>query len=88
MELVLAVPVGWVKNAISVFVTMNSGDPTVQKFASVRMTIQKCVIRGLESVFVNQDGMAILVPDLVRFICTGKAVKIVVIARTTRSVHP
>lgn len=52
------------------------------------MTIQKCVIRGLESVFVNQDGMAILVPDLVRFICTGKAVKIVVIARTTRSVHP
>lgn len=35
MELVLAVPVGWVKNAISVFVRMNSGDPTVQKYVII-----------------------------------------------------
>lgn len=54
----------------------------------MRITIQKYVILGLENAFVNQDGMAILVPDPVHFICMGMAVKTIVIARTTLSVRP
>lgn len=88
MELVPVVPGGWVKSATSECVRINCGDPTVQKFANVRIAIQKYVILGLENVFVNQDGMVIPVPDLVHFICMGKAVKTIVIARTTRSVRP
>lgn len=87
MDHVLVVLVGWVKNAISVFVKMNYGDPTVQKFVSVKRTIQKCVILGLENAFANQDGMVILVPDLALSTCMEKAVKIVAIAKIMHNAH-
>ena len=54
---------------------------------SVKRTIQKCVILGLENAFANQDGMVILVPDLALSTCMEKAVKIVAIAKIMHNAH-
>lgn len=56
--------------------------------ASVRVRIRTSVIRGPENASASLDGMATLVPGLVRSIPTARAAKVIATAGITRSVPP
>lgn len=88
MALVHAVPAGLVKSAINAFARTDTMGPIVEKCASVRVRIRTSVIRGPENASASLDGMATLVPGLVRSIPTARAAKVIATAGITRSVPP